>query len=99
MGNTRAAKKTTSIEQDALSVFEARKLFLTATIDMSWKLALSVVLPLGAGIKLDQRYDTEPIFIFVGLLIGVIAGGLVVWKSVQNVDEKVNKNSDEKRGK
>jgi len=102
MGNTKAASKTTSVEQDAqslISVFEARKLFLTSTIDMSWKLALSIILPLGLGIKLDKTYDTEPLFIFVGLVIGVIAGGLVVWKSVQNVENTVNKTETEKRNK
>jgi len=94
MGYPRAARKTTTIEQDArslVSVFEARRLFLTSTIDMSWKLALSVMIPLGAGIKIDQHYGTEPAFIFAGLLLGVIAGGLVVWKTVQKVDETVNK--------
>lgn len=43
-------------------------------LQMGWVVALSTLIPLGAGILLDRRLGTAPLFILIGALIGIIAG-------------------------
>jgi len=43
-------------------------------LNMGWAVALSTLIPLGAGILLDRHFDTAPLFILSGALVGIIAG-------------------------
>lgn len=42
-------------------------------LQLGWVVALSVLVPLGLGIVLDRRFDTAPLFILVGALVGILA--------------------------
>lgn len=43
-------------------------------LQLSWVIALSTLLPLGAGILLDRLFGMSPLFILIGGLIGILAG-------------------------
>lgn len=47
--------------------------------------ALAIFIGLGIGVYLDNRYDTAPWLMFVGLLFGIVAGyrniGLAIKKA------------------
>ncbi len=43
-------------------------------LNMGWVVALATLIPLGIGVLLDRRYDTAPLFILIGALIGIITG-------------------------
>jgi F0F1-type ATP synthase assembly protein I len=43
-------------------------------LQLSWVIALSTLLPLGAGILIDRTFHTAPLFILIGGLIGILAG-------------------------
>jgi len=43
-------------------------------LQLSWVIALSTLLPLGAGILIDRMFHTAPLFILIGGLIGILAG-------------------------
>lgn len=43
-------------------------------LQLGWVVALSVLLPLIAGIWLDRQLGTAPLFVLVGALVGIIAG-------------------------
>ena len=42
-------------------------------------IALAVVVPLVAGIALDGALRTSPVFLFVGLLVGIAAAGVATY--------------------
>ncbi len=42
--------------------------------NLGWAVALATLIPLGIGILLDRRFDTAPLFILIGALIGIVAG-------------------------
>jgi F0F1-type ATP synthase assembly protein I len=42
-------------------------------LQMGWVVAFSVLIPLGAGLLLDRRFGTAPLFSLVGALLGIIA--------------------------
>jgi ATP synthase protein I len=49
-----------------------RELGYFASLGMS--VALSIFIGLGVGLWLDKKFDTNPVLMFVGLLLGIIAG-------------------------
>jgi ATP synthase protein I len=49
-----------------------RELGYFASLGMS--VALSIFIGLGLGLWLDKKFDTNPVLMFVGLLIGIVAG-------------------------
>lgn len=52
---------------------------------LGFQVALSIVLGLAAGLYLDKKFETHPIFMFVGLGLGIAAGfrniGLAIKKT------------------
>ncbi len=46
-------------------------------------LAASVLLPLLGGVALDRVFGTAPVFVLVGLLVGLVAGGAAIWLKVR----------------
>lgn len=56
-------------------VWYLRNLFLVMVLNMTWQLAIVVVVPLVGGHWLDERYGTGPIWFLVGCgvaLLGII---------------------------
>jgi len=99
MGKAAAKKTATSAEDDiqqALDTFNAKQRFFTAALNMSWQLALMVVIPVVAGVKLDQKFDTSPSLTLTGFFLAAFAACTVVWNTVKDVnklqadDEKKN---------
>ncbi len=42
-------------------------------MQLSWTLLFSLLLPLLIGIWLDKKYDTVPLFILIGMMLGILA--------------------------
>ena len=40
---------------------------------LSWTMVFSLLIPLMAGIWLDKKLDTAPLFILIGALLGILA--------------------------
>jgi F0F1-type ATP synthase assembly protein I len=51
-------------------------LFISAALDMSWRLAIVVLVPIIGGFKLDQHFNTAPKLTVVGFLLAL--GGIVL---------------------
>lgn len=58
--------------------------FVTAALDMSWRLAIVVLVPIIGGFELDQRWHTEPAFLIIGFLVAG-AGTAIILK--QTLDQ------------
>ncbi len=46
-------------------------------------LAAAVLLPLLGGVALDKVFNTAPVFVLLGLLVGLVAGGAAIWLKVR----------------
>jgi len=70
-------------------------------------IALSVLLPLGVGIWLDRHFQTAPLFILIGALVGIIAGTVGAVRIVGRIIDRLgqagqtaeNEPSGSERGK
>jgi F0F1-type ATP synthase assembly protein I len=43
----------------------------------------AVLLPLLAGVGLDSWLHTGPVFVLVGLFVGLVSGGVAIWLKVR----------------
>ncbi len=80
---------------------EKKKMYLTVAdlSTMGFAMVLSIVLGLFAGVYLDRRFGTEPIFTFVFLFGGIMAGFRMMYKTYMRFfkEENPEDKSGEKR--
>lgn len=61
----------------------ARTQFLVAAANMSWQLAIVVLVPIIGGFELDKKLDTLPALTIVGFIIAMAGMAAVVWRQLQ----------------
>ena len=52
-------------------------------LDMSWRLAIVVVIPIVAGFKLDEKFSTAPLLTILGFLLAIGGTILVLRRTLQ----------------
>lgn len=93
---TKPAKKPTQGRTNLESELEsgntnaAQHEFFMAAMNMSWQLAIVVLVPIIGGFKLDQHYQTLPLWTIVGFILAMIGMAIIVWRQVQLFTPKVN---------
>lgn len=66
-----------------------RRLFFVMFLDMSWQLALVVLIPVIGGYYLDQFFHTFPGLLIAGFLLAALGVVLVMIKIVNKANEKL----------
>ncbi|MGD8398581.1 MAG: AtpZ/AtpI family protein [Anaerolineae bacterium] len=51
---------------------------ISMALNLGWTMLFSLVIPLLAGIWLDNRFDSSPLFLLLGVGLGVLAATLGV---------------------
>lgn len=94
----KAAGKTTNIDdvEQKLAAQIAKRQFLSATSNMGWRLAFTVVIPIVAAVKADEHFHTSPSFTLLGLMIAATAGCAAVWATVKEVTREQAEDESEK---
>lgn len=62
---------------------EQRSQFFTMALDMSWQLAVVVLLPVVGGHYLDEHLKTSPLWTLAGLGLAFVMSGVVMWQALQ----------------
>lgn len=78
----------------SLEIFAARKDFVAGAVNMGWQLALTVLVPVVIGVKLDDRFHTAPSYTLAALMLAACGASLVVWGTFKQTAVK-----QAKRGK
>jgi F0F1-type ATP synthase assembly protein I len=67
--------------------------------NLSWTMLFSLLLPLLAGIWLDRRLDTAPLFILIGAAVGILAATVGVARmALRTFAQAVPENDEEEAG-
>jgi F0F1-type ATP synthase assembly protein I len=88
--------------QQLMNYASAKQLFIGTTLNMSWRLALTVLIPTVAGVQLDRRFDSAPSLTLAGFFLAVAGAFMVVASTVKEVNElqqaedKKNKENSDK---
>lgn len=71
-----------------METINAKQLFFGSAISMGWRLAVAVLIPIVVGVKLDERFHSEPSYTLAGLMIAAFASVLIITKTVQEVNRQ-----------
>lgn len=76
----------------------ARRQFAVYALNMSWQLAVAVLVPLLGGVALDKKLGTAPVCTLVGLAVALVCSAVVMWQAMQAANRlPVPKLTDEQR--
>jgi len=64
-------------------------MFVGMVLNMSWQLAIVVIVPIMGGYMLDQRLHSSPVLVLSGLVVAVLATCGVLWRTVQLANNRV----------
>lgn len=59
----------------SLAALTARRQFVSAAMNMGWQLALTVIVPVYIGVKIDEHYNSTPSYTLAALIIA--CGGVI----------------------
>lgn len=62
---------------------DARLEFFSAAMNMSWQLAIVVLVPIIGGFELDKKLDMLPLLTITGFILAMIGMAAVVWRQMQ----------------
>jgi F0F1-type ATP synthase assembly protein I len=65
-----------------------QNLFIVMALNMSWQLAVVVIVPLVGGYKLDQHFDSSPIYTIIGLVVAVLASFGVLYRILREAKDR-----------
>ena len=72
---TKAGRKTTTnatdVPQGYFPGFDARSRLITTTVNMGWRMAIMIVIPIIIGLKLDERFDSKPSYVLTGFFLAI----------------------------
>jgi hypothetical protein len=60
-----------------------RNQFTVMALNMSWQLAIVVLIPIIGGVELDKAIHAGSVCLFIGLTIAVLGSIAVMWRTVQ----------------
>ncbi|HSW85825.1 MAG TPA: AtpZ/AtpI family protein [Candidatus Saccharimonadales bacterium] len=66
----------------------ASAVFINMVLDMTWRLAIVVLIPLIAGYQIDKHMHTKPLFTIVGFGLA-LAGTVLVIRQMQTAIDKL----------
>jgi len=70
-----------------------RREFLVATVNMSWQLAIVVLVPIIGGFELDKILHTVPVLTIIGFFVAMAGMAFVVWRQLQLYQPPTSKSS------
>jgi F0F1-type ATP synthase assembly protein I len=70
-------------------VFYQKNLFLSMALDMSWQLAIAVLVPLIGGFELDHHYKTTPLWTIIGSTVALIGFILILINVTKEAGRRV----------
>lgn len=65
---------------------EAKMLFLTTSLDMGWRLAVMVLLPVAIGSWADTKFKTSPLWVLVSLGVALVGSIGIIRTTIQQVN-------------
>ena len=74
----------------------ANTVFLAMALDMTWRLAIVVLVPVIGGFKLDEALDTSPALTLLGFLLAMGGMAYVMWQTLQKANQTTMPKKDNK---
>ncbi len=77
---------------------DQRRIFFAAVVDMSWQLAIVVLVPIVGGYELDKHFKTTPTLTIIGFVLAMAGTFMVMRRVVAQANELQTKTVGDQRG-
>jgi len=57
--------------------------FITLVLDMTWRLAIVILVPVIGGYELDKALKTTPTITILGFVVAMAGMAFILWKTLQ----------------
>ncbi len=84
---TSKAPSTDQIDQYLAGV-AAKKDFMSASLNMGWQLAITILVPVFIGVKLDEHFHTTPSYTLAALILATGGAVFVISQNIKQVNLK-----------
>ncbi|GAC1502150.1 MAG: hypothetical protein NVS1B10_06830 [Candidatus Saccharimonadales bacterium] len=64
--------------------------FVGMALDMSWRLAIAVLVPIIGGYELDQHMHLAPLLTITGFVLAMLGMAIVLWQTLQQTKQVTN---------
>jgi F0F1-type ATP synthase assembly protein I len=72
-------------------------IFVSMALDMAWRLAIVVLVPILGGFYMDKTLDSSPALFIAGFVLAMLGMGVVLWQTLQAANRvEVPKKAKEK---
>lgn len=88
MAKNKPAQAAEGGEKKATSAKGNGTVFIVAALDMSWRLAIVVLIPIIGGYELDNYLGTMPALTIVGFLLAMAGLYLILKRTLAMADDK-----------
>lgn len=65
-----------------------RAIFVIAALDMSWRLAIAVLVPIIGGFELDKQLESTPALTIIGFLLAMAGLFFILKRTLATADER-----------
>jgi F0F1-type ATP synthase assembly protein I len=93
MKQTKAPKKTPSPKQEqqrpdsVVGNDSSSAVFISLALDMSWRLAIVVLVPIVGGFELDKKLNSSPLLTIVGFLLAMAGMALIMMRTLKEANK------------
>ena len=86
---------------DLLAGFDAKSQLLMASVNIGWRLAVVVLIPLFIAVQLDRYFDTTPSITLAAFFIAIFAAGVTIYRAYQEINDRQQEadTKESKKGK
>lgn len=88
MVRSKTAQDNPGLENDAAKARTNGSIFLIAALDMSWRLAIVVLVPIIGGFELDKATGTAPALTILGFILAMFGLYAILKRTLATADEK-----------
>ena len=93
VGKPTSGRSNLETDLELGKVNSARQEFFAAAANMSWQLAIVVLVPVICGYKLDEHFNSLPLWTITGFVVAMLGMAAVVWRQLQLLSPSVSKPS------
>jgi F0F1-type ATP synthase assembly protein I len=78
---------------DFTEELNAKSMFIEASMSMGWRLGVMVVIPIVAGVKIDDYFNSAPSMTLTGIIVAAMGGTMVVYSAVRDANKQQEQSS------
>lgn len=103
MGKKLVRKRKLALGDDPalayLPEFDARDQLLSSMLGIGWRMALTILIPVFAGIKLDQHFNSKPSYTLAAFFVAIIGCGVLISRTYKQINSEMSARFKTKKNK